>query len=1139
MKRQFFFRRVGASAMSLLVMSLFFPLHGLAQDAKLERFRSERKAAGIEKTANVIEFATANQIPVSFVSAEGDHFLLIDIRNGKPIYRMTLNAEAAITTGAVDLRKDAGLGFDLQGEGMLVTVFDEGQVKDHIELGERVIAKEGTEFGNHATHVTGTIIASGINAAAKGMAPKAKAATYNFDNDELKMAGLAAVDQTSLLLSNHSYGETTGWHKINGTWDWSGDASISSDEDFRFGFYGDRAKNLDQLAFLAPYYTIVWAAGNDRAEVGNGSRLPDCNGGTGFDCIIPDAVAKNIITVGAVNKVLSYNQPSSVQMSFFSSWGPTDDGRIKPDVVGAGVNLFSLSSNGTNTYTTMSGTSMATPNVTGSLLLLQELYSKMHGGNFMKASTLKALAIHTTKEAGNFPGPDYSFGWGLLDVSAAAQLIRNVDEHQVMINELTLNNNQTFEMEIHPQANKKITATIVWTDPAGSPVADRLDPADIMLVNDLDMRLTDEQGIQQFPWILDPLNPAKKASRGDNFRDNVEKIEFDAPQQKKYKLSIKHKGQLVEGHQNFSLILTYKTIDIMPKTYYWIADAGDWTDASHWSLSSGGTAAQATPTVNDKVVIDENSFDGLGSDFINLTQDVSVSTFVWLNSSPSGIQLNDKIITVGKKLIIASNAFVSSGHGGFHTANSVGEAGKILVKKAILPGITLTIDGQWQLSGEISLDEVNIVSGNLNATRSHISMKRLNAKEGLPKSIDFTKAQLSISENSVLESDQLTLKTDSSELRLDGDVSLNWNSINFSGQIIAQSGAITLNGNNHLSDVVLNANSVWNGSTQIDKLFVNSGVQLLLGNATELKLNSNAFLSGIQGKPVVIKSNSKAILNFIDHKKYCFDFLEVNAVDIGGGTVNAGLNSVVTNSNNWQQVKCEDVLFADFKVNYNCADSFAEFIDESQGAPDQWQWNFGSGVTSNVQNSKHAFASTGTYPVSLMVSKNGSSQVYQANVAINANTISQNTIAVQAEKMVSLLEGKKYEWYKDEELIAGANERSFTYDGEQGTYFVVVYDDQCNRPSDIVTVTEIEAVNENALKIYPNPAKDQLMISLPEGEEMRKVAIHDTMGREVLSRLATGNKIALDISGLHPSIYFIRIFSTTGETRQRVVISGN
>ncbi len=1113
---------------------IFSPLNGFSQSQGLEKFLKDKEATARKTETEINEFVRSNQTPLSFNTEEGTHFSLVEIRKGRPIYRMTLNAEAITTTNVSGLRSSAGLGFNLQGSGMLVGIFDDGLVKDHIELDSRVVSKEGTQEMNHATHVTGTIIATGINPAAQGMAPKAKATTFYFGNDEVKMAALAGLDQNSLLFSNHSYGEATGWSKSNNVWNWTGDPSVASDEDFRFGFYGERARSLDELAHLAPYYSIVWAAGNDRADVGNGSRLPDCNGGTGYDCIIPDAVAKNIITVGAVNKVSNYINPSNVQMSFFSSWGPTDDGRIKPDVVGAGVNLFSLSSSGTNSYSTLSGTSMATPNVTGSLLLLQELYSRLHGGNFMRAATLKALVIHTTREAGNFPGPDYSYGWGLVNATAAAQLLRDQDNQQQIVGEYKLVSGQPFELELDSKANQKITATIVWTDPAAKPVDDALDPSNLMLVNDLDVRIVDAQGIQQFPWKLDPLNPAMKASRGDNFRDNVEKIEFDSPLQKKYKLQVSNKGQLVGDQQEFSLIVTYKTTNTTPKTYYWIGDSGNWTDVNHWSLTSGGLSAQAIPVREDKVIVDENSFDGIGEDVISVTEDVSISSLLWLTNKVNGIGFNDKKITIARQLILGFDSFLSIGNGNFHVKNNGNETGEISIKKAILPGITLTVEGKWNLSGEVDLDELNMISGSLAARNTKMTLKRLNASGALTKELVIIRAQISIKESSNLNGTNLTLQSDSTTVVQTDNTSLNWNGIDFKGHLISASGTTKIIGANHFSKVTIKNDSEWNGTNAIEELDANPGSKLLLVDGTELSLTSKAKLTGILSQPISIVSNSNASVRFSDHYKYCYDFLKVTNVDVKSGTVNAGLNSTVTSSDNWQQKKCEDVLFADFKINSGCAGAIAEFMDTSVGSPDKWLWNFGNNAVSSTKNSSFKFEKAGAYPVSLTVSKAGNSQTYTTNVTIKENTIAENTIAVNNETMTSFLIADRYQWMKDGATLSGANQRSYAYNGEGGIYSVVVYDDQCNASSDIVTITGAGKEINLEISIYPNPVSERLVIS-SSGEEIQCVEMIDLIGRTVYSQHPGSNLVQIEVDDLLPSIYFIKILTANQEIRKRIV----
>ncbi len=95
----------------------------------------------------------------------------------------------------------------------------------------------------------------------------------------------------------------------------------------------------------------------------------------------------------------------------------------KPDIVADGVNLLSSIATSNTAYATFSGTSMSSPSVAGSLLLLQEYYSQLHGGAFMRSATLKGLVIHTADEAGPGPGPDYQFGFGLVNMQKAAAVI--------------------------------------------------------------------------------------------------------------------------------------------------------------------------------------------------------------------------------------------------------------------------------------------------------------------------------------------------------------------------------------------------------------------------------------------------------------------------------------------------------------------------------------------------------------------------------------------------------------------------------------------------------------------------------------------------------------------------------------------
>lgn len=541
------------------------------------------------KREEAIALAKRNGWEIEKTYPDGTHISLQRLDElGMPVYYITYNNAAAITTGTDQLWAGGKLGLNLSGASSSVTdkmgIWDGGLIREsHVELRGRVVQKDNaTKLNDHATHVAGTLIASGQSSMAKGMAHGVKKLyAYDFNNSASEMAEAA---QANMLVSNHSYGTIAGWRfnsERKGTdedpyWEWWGSTQVSETEDYKFGFYDETSVSWDRIAYNAPYFLIVKSGGNNRQEPGpevgkpymqrnaNGNftlvaKRPDnISSNDGYDGIATYGTAKNILTVGAVNNIPGgYNQPSDVKVTGFSSFGPTDDGRIKPDLVGSGEKILSTTSTNDNSYKVLSGTSMAAPNISGSLLLLQEHYANLNNGQFMRAATLKGLAIHTADEAGDAPGPDYVYGWGLLNASRAATMISNAKGTH-LIRERSLEQGKAYTFEAVASGTGPLVATISWTDPEGAAhaTANALNNRSPRLVNDLDVRITN-RGNTIMPWVLNPNTPEQPATRGDNVVDNVEQVLIPNPiPGETYTITVSHKRTLQKGPQAYSLLMS-------------------------------------------------------------------------------------------------------------------------------------------------------------------------------------------------------------------------------------------------------------------------------------------------------------------------------------------------------------------------------------------------------------------------------------------------------------------------------------------------------------------------------------------------------------------------------------------------------
>jgi len=547
--------------------------------ARLEAL-SRQLAAEVDRQRGPIfqRLRAATTGPQARLNADPDIELMLVDQHGLPRFYVIENLISAETQSVDHLWPGGSSGLDLDGANSVgdLAEWDAGiALLTHQEFGGRVSVGDGTYSTHyHSTHVAGTLIASGVDPDARGMSGAGYLVCYDWSYDDSEMASAAAA---GLLISNHSYGYVCGWYQSRSEpydFYWYGDVDISEEEDPGFGYYGSNAQAYDQVAHDAPYYLIFKSAGNDRNDYGpdpgeghyywdpdlwewvwsTQERPPD-GGDTGYDTVGYTGNAKNIVTVAAVDDIPGgWTQPSDVVMSSFSNWGPTDDGRLKPDISANGIGLYSCVDSADDAYDTFNGTSMSGPSAAGAANLLAQQYKALNGGTPMFASALKGLIIHTADEAGTSDGPDYSFGWGLLNALTAAELVADDGATGSRIVQSSLTNGGSYTHEDYCDGTAPLKVTLCWTDPPGTPPPWSLDPPDPILVNDLDVRLYRLSDMAEFaPWILDPASPASPATTGDNFRDNLEQVEIATPSAGNYRVVVTHKG-ILGGPQIFSLI---------------------------------------------------------------------------------------------------------------------------------------------------------------------------------------------------------------------------------------------------------------------------------------------------------------------------------------------------------------------------------------------------------------------------------------------------------------------------------------------------------------------------------------------------------------------------------------------------------
>jgi PKD repeat protein len=445
---------------------------------------------------------------------------------------------------------------NLSGAGITVLVRDQAAIFNHPDYGTRltlgpdVVAETPVQ---HSTHVAGTIGGTGqvnLAALARGMAPNCTIISFDLVGDDVDEP-LLAKNNFGATISNHSYGFVTGW-----------DSGVFNNNQSTFGQYASFARNWDALV-RNDNLVMIKAAGNDRNDSGAGNPHDGTLAADGeyYDTTDSSSTSKNVLIVGATQDAILAGIPSPITCVLpSSSSGPSDDGRLRPEIVANGdqVNSCNNSTTPGNEYARLTGTSMASAVVAGATALFMERY-KLRFGASSSASQhyIRALYAQTATDLGRI-GPDYLHGFGILDLSSAIALFEAdiASGKRIANGTLDATTGERFYL-LNSDGTTPIKATLCWTD----------DPGDILalraIVNDLDLRLIRASDQAEFlPFVLDRLAPEKPATTGVNNVDTIEQLVLAAPPAGTYLLAVRATN--LASSTNFTLASSNDLTETQP-----------------------------------------------------------------------------------------------------------------------------------------------------------------------------------------------------------------------------------------------------------------------------------------------------------------------------------------------------------------------------------------------------------------------------------------------------------------------------------------------------------------------------------------------------------------------------------------------
>jgi hypothetical protein len=388
------------------------------------------------------------------------------------------------------------LGYD--GAGVSVAVADSGldngdAISMHPDLLGRTPAffyygnlTDAADEHSHGTHVSGIIAGNaavgevddngalyglGVAPGASIIAQRIFDGVGNFESPPSFEKMTRDATRSGAVIGSNSWGDDT-----QGTYD------ISAME------FDELVRDADTLALGDQQYILEFSAGN---------------AGPGPQTVGSPAVAKNVIATGACeNDRLDFfiYDSGPETMADFSSRGPCEDGRIKPDVVAPGTwiaSLQSASAPDVNAWLPISayyqyqgGTSQAGPHASGAAAVFVQYYRLSHTNSTPSPALVKAALINSAVDMfddfGTDPIPNADEGWGRIDLT---ELVDSTRTFEFIDQQTPLSTGQIFERRVVvSSAEEAFRATLTYTDVPGFP------GALAALVNNLDLEVVAPDG---------------------------------------------------------------------------------------------------------------------------------------------------------------------------------------------------------------------------------------------------------------------------------------------------------------------------------------------------------------------------------------------------------------------------------------------------------------------------------------------------------------------------------------------------------------------------------------------------------------------------------------------------------------------